>query len=95
VHSPLIFEIIDRWKKCSIGRCAYYVGSPDGRGYSARPANATEAADRRRQRFKEFDPAPGPMTAPEEHSNPTFPLTLDLRMLPPQQKIVRETALVP
>ena len=87
VHAPLIFEIIDRWKERSIGRCAYYVGSPDGRGYPARPVSATEAADRRRQRFKEFDPAPGPIAAPEERPNPIFPMTLDLRMLPLEKKI--------
>jgi uncharacterized protein (DUF2126 family)/transglutaminase-like putative cysteine protease len=94
VHAPLIFEMIDRWKERSIGRCAYYVGSPDGRGYPARPVNATEAADRRRQRFKEFDPASGPVAAPEERPNPIFPMTLDLRMLPrmlpPEQKFSME-----
>jgi uncharacterized protein (DUF2126 family) len=90
VHAPLIFEMIDRWKERSIGRCAYYVGSPDGRGYPARPVNATEAADRRRQRFKEFDPASGPVAAPEERPNPIFPMTLDLRMLSPEQKISME-----
>jgi uncharacterized protein (DUF2126 family)/transglutaminase-like putative cysteine protease len=90
VHAPLIFEIIDIWKERSIGRCAYYVGSPDGRGYPVRPANATEAADRRRQRFKEFDPTPAPISAPEERPNPIFPMTLDLRMLPPEQKIATE-----
>jgi uncharacterized protein (DUF2126 family) len=90
VHAPLIFEIIDRWKERSIGRCAYYVGSPDGRGYPARPANGADAADRRRQRFKEFDPTPGLIAAPEERPNPIFPMALDLRMLPPEQKIATE-----
>jgi uncharacterized protein (DUF2126 family) len=90
VHAPLIFEIIDRWKERSIGRCVYHVGSPDGRGYPARPANGAEAADRRRQRFKEFDPTPGLIAAPDERPNPIFPMTLDLRMLPPEQKIAME-----
>jgi uncharacterized protein (DUF2126 family) len=93
---PLFFEIIDQRKERSIGRCAYYVGSPDGRGYSARPVNAAEAADRRRQRFKEFDPTPGPIGAPQERPNPIFPMTLDLRMSPPEQKIAtKKPALVP
>jgi hypothetical protein len=57
--------------------------------------NAAEAADRRRQRFKEFDPTPGPILAPEEGPNPIFPMTLDLRM-PLQHKIATEKpALVP
>ncbi len=95
VHAPLIFEIIDRWKERSIGRCAYYVESPDGRGYPARPANASEAAERRRQRFKEFDPAPGRIAAPGERPHPIFPMTLDLRMQPEQKIATDRAALVP
>ena len=86
VHAPLIFDIIDRLKNRSIGRCAYHVGSPDGRAYTARPVNATEAGDRRRQRFLESDPAPGLMAAPDEETNPIFPLTLDLRLARPGQE---------
>jgi uncharacterized protein (DUF2126 family) len=83
VHAPLIFDIIDRWKERSIGRCAYHVGSPDGRAYTARPANAKEAADRRRERFQKLEAAPGRMALPEEEINPIFPMTLDLRLRPP------------
>jgi len=86
VHAPLTFEIIDRWKERSIGRCTYHVGSPDGRAYTARPMNATEAEDRRRQRFQESDPAPGLIAAPEKETNPIFPMTLDLRLVLPVQK---------
>ena len=45
VHAPLVFDIIDRWKERSIGRCTYHAGPPDGRVYTARPANAAEAED--------------------------------------------------
>ncbi len=90
VHAPLVFEMIDSWKERSIGRCVYYVGSPDGLGYSARPANAAEAAERRRQRFKELDPTPGSIAAPRERPNPIYPMTLDLRMLPPVEEITME-----
>ena len=83
VHAPLIFEIIDRWKERSIGRCTYHVGAPDGRIYPARPANAVEAAERRQERFQESQPTPGLMPLPSESANPIFPLTLDLRFLPP------------
>jgi uncharacterized protein (DUF2126 family) len=83
VHAPLTFDVIDRWKERSIGRCVYYVGSPDGRAYTTRPMNATEAADRRRQRFQISSPAPGPVPVPEEETNPVFPMTLDLRFPPP------------
>jgi uncharacterized protein (DUF2126 family)/transglutaminase-like putative cysteine protease len=90
VHSPLTFDIIDLLKEDgsrarSIGRCAYHVGSPDGRVYTARPVNATEAADRRQQRFQQLDPAPGPTSAPEKETNSIFPMTLDLRVPPPEK----------
>jgi uncharacterized protein (DUF2126 family) len=87
VHTPLVFDIIDRWKERSIGRCIYHSGPPDGRTYTARPANATEAEERRLERFRESNQTLGAMTAPEHESNPNFPLTLDLRRLPPRQKI--------
>jgi uncharacterized protein (DUF2126 family)/transglutaminase-like putative cysteine protease len=96
VHAPLIFDIIDRWKERSIGRCAYHVGSPDGRAYTSRPVNATEAANRRRQRFQESDPTPGLIAAPEKETNPIFPMTLDLRLVPPGQKThIEKPGLVP
>ena len=45
VHAPLVFDLIDRWKERSIGRCTYHVGPPEGGIYTARPANAAEAED--------------------------------------------------
>jgi len=96
VHAPLIFDMIDSWKERSIGRCAYHVGSPDGRAYTARPVNATEAANRRRERFQTSDPTPGLMAAPEEETNPIFPMTLDLRFPPPGQRTyIEKPGLVP
>ena len=96
VHAPLIFDMIDSWKERSIGRCAYHVGSPDGRAYTARPVNATEAANRRRQRFQISDPTPGLVAAPEEETNPIFPMTLDLRFPPPGQRThIEKPGLVP
>jgi uncharacterized protein (DUF2126 family)/transglutaminase-like putative cysteine protease len=90
VHSPLTFDIIDRLKERSIGRCRYYVGSPDGLAYAARPVNASEAAERRRVRFQKSDSIDdstlGPITAPQQETNPSFPMTLDLRLLPPGEK---------
>ena len=94
VHAPLIFDIIDRWKERSIGRCVYHVGSPDGRAYTARPVNAAEAADRRRQRFQKSEPTPGLIAAPEEETNPIFPMTLDLRLPPGQKTIIKKSGLV-
>ena len=79
VHSPLVFDIIDHWNKRSIGRCTYYTTSPDGRIYTTRPLKATEAEQRRLERFQESEPSPGPVAVPGEFINPMFPMTLDLR----------------
>ena len=95
VHLPLVFDIIDRWKERSIGRCIYHAGPPDGREYTARPASAAEAEDRRRQRFQESAPPPGPMVTPREESNPIFPMTLDLRLHTPADINIEEPGLVP
>jgi uncharacterized protein (DUF2126 family)/transglutaminase-like putative cysteine protease len=95
VHAPLIFDIIDRWKERSVGRCAYHVTSPDGIAYVGRPLNGTEAQERRRQRFQELDPAPGVVAVPEEENNAVFPMTLDLRMVTPEkQTSVKKPGLV-
>jgi uncharacterized protein (DUF2126 family)/transglutaminase-like putative cysteine protease len=85
VHTPLVFDIIDRWKERSIGRCTYHARPADGQVYTARPVNATEAEDRRLKRFEKSNGGVGPMTAPEEESNPIFPMTLDLRLPAPGQ----------
>ena len=86
VHTPLVFDIIDRWKERTIGRCTYHTGAPDGRKYSARPINAREAEERRLERFQVSSHPPGPIAAPEPEINPIFPLTLDLRTVAPGRK---------
>ncbi|HZM12096.1 MAG TPA: transglutaminase family protein [Candidatus Limnocylindrales bacterium] len=86
VHFPLTFDIIDRWKERSIGRCIYRAGPPDGHLYTARPANAKEAEDRRRARFQTCGPVPGTMAEPQEETNSIFPMTLDLRLPMPKHK---------
>jgi uncharacterized protein (DUF2126 family) len=96
VHAPLVFDMIDRWKERSIGRCTYYPGPPDGRMYTTRPANAAEAEDRRLERFQKSDHTLGPMVAPEDETNPIFPMTLDLRLPAPGQKTrIEKPGLVP
>jgi uncharacterized protein (DUF2126 family) len=90
VHSPLVFDIIDRWKERTIGRCIYHTGAPDGRKYTARPVNAREAEERRLERFQTSSHTPGPMAAPEQEINPIFPLTLDLRTVAPGRKTQTE-----
>jgi uncharacterized protein (DUF2126 family) len=83
VHAPLVFDIIDRWKQRSIGRCIYSIDPPDGRIYTERPANAAEAAERRAERFEIPAAANIAMAEPPEEMNPIFPMTLDLRLPTP------------
>jgi uncharacterized protein (DUF2126 family) len=82
VHMPLAIDIIDRWKTRSVGRCVYHAGSPDGRIYTTRPADTAEADRRRMERFVAIDGALIPMPVPAEEVNPSFPMTLDLRLPP-------------
>jgi uncharacterized protein (DUF2126 family) len=87
IHAPLIFNVIDCLTERSISRCSYHVAAPDGRAYTSRPDSATEAADRRKQRFQQLEPAPGVMTVPRQETNTSFPMLLDLRRVPPGQTI--------
>jgi uncharacterized protein (DUF2126 family) len=80
VHTPLVFDIIDRWKERSVGQCIYHAGPPDGGSYATRPANAKDAEGRRRERFKKSRHTLDLMSVPVEEVNPIFPLTLDLRL---------------
>lgn len=87
VHTPLLFNLIDTWKERSIGRCTYFAGPPDGSVHTTRPINASEARDRRLQRFQVSAPPLGKMAAPEEEKSPTFPMTLDLRWPAPRSNL--------
>jgi uncharacterized protein (DUF2126 family) len=79
VHTPLTFDLIDTWKKRSVGRCTYYANQPDGSLYFTRPADAIEAGERRLRRFVIATPPEGIIATPPMETNPIFPMTLDLR----------------
>ena len=79
VHTPLVFDLIDRRTGRSAGRCAYYSTKPDGGLYSGRPTNAEQARDRRAERFVVSAPPVDSLPIPEDEKNVIYPMTLDLR----------------
>ncbi len=87
LHVPLVFDLIDRWNMQSIARCTYYAGPPDGSLYERRPVNVAEAEARRRERFQVAATAPGTVAMPVNETNANFPMTLDLRLPAPGEKV--------
>jgi uncharacterized protein (DUF2126 family)/transglutaminase-like putative cysteine protease len=79
VHTPLTFDIVDRWMKRSLGGCQYHVMHPGGRNYKIFPVNAFEAESRRLERFFRIGHSPGIIDVSEPRIDPEFPFTLDLR----------------
>lgn len=79
VHSPLVFDLVDRWNGRSVGGCTYHVMHPAGRNYEALPVNELEAEGRRLARFEPAGHTVGPMTVRPSRTHPEFPHTLDLR----------------
>jgi len=79
VHTPLVFDIVDRWSARSIGGCTYHVVHPGGVAYKRLPINAKDAEARRASRFEPTGHTPGRIELDDIRRGGEYPRTLDLR----------------
>ncbi len=86
VHSPLVFDLVDRWNNRSLGGFTYHVTHPGGRSYDRYPVNAAEAETRRGSRFETtshtagtVDTSAWPAAVSTTYASADYPATLDLR----------------
>ncbi|MCX8494985.1 MAG: transglutaminase family protein [Akkermansiaceae bacterium] len=81
-HTPLVFDLLDRWNDRSLGGCTYHAAHPGGRNHASFPVNSYEAEARRLARFFQHGHSGGKIRAIDPPPSPDFPFTLDLRMIP-------------
>lgn len=82
IHTPLVFDVVDKQHQRSLGGCTYHVAHPGGRNYETFPVNANEAEARRIARFWKQGSTQGMMNVIHEEPHSDHPYTLDLRRQP-------------
>jgi len=93
VDSPLVFEVVDRASRVSLGGATYHVVHPGGRSYDHPPVNANEAEARRARRFEPMGHTTGLIDVDalteqlswQAAGDTEYPLTLDLRRRLPRR----------
>lgn len=79
VHSPLVFDVVERQASRAVAGCTYYISHPGGRAHDHSPVNALEAETRRAERFQPFGHNPGILHIRQPKNHPPGQVTLDLR----------------
>ena len=79
VHSPLTFDLFDKWSQRSLGGCQYHVAHPGGRNHTTFPVNSFEAESRRLARFFRMGHTTGNSSITSPTNSMEYPFTLDLR----------------
>ncbi len=79
IHSPLTFDIADRWNSRSLGGCTFHTAHPGGRNHTTLPVNAYEAESRRLARFFQIGHTAGRLHIPPTNKSAEAAFTLDLR----------------
>ncbi len=82
IHSPLTFDLVDRWQQRSLGGCRYHVTHPGGLSHEDFPVNAYTAESRRLARFFRFGHTPGHIDVQPAVPSLEHPFTLDMRLGP-------------
>lgn len=75
----LVFDVIDKQLKRSVGGCQYFNQHPGGKNPEQLPINQREADTRQRARFEPLGHTPGIVEILQPIANPEHPYTLDLR----------------
>lgn len=79
INTPLVFDMVDKENKVSVGGFRYHVFHPGGRNYDTTPVNVNEAEGRIISRFERTAHSTRKVKVQYITPSSDFPYTLDLR----------------